>query len=92
MPDVPTIDESGVKGFDGGSWAGLVMPAGTPRDIVMKVSADMEDILKAPAIRQKIRDMGGTVVVKSPDAFAAFAKDEVGKWAKVVKDAGIKAN
>jgi tripartite-type tricarboxylate transporter receptor subunit TctC len=92
LPDVPTIDESGLKGFDGGSWAGMVMPAGTPREIVSKINTDLEGILKSPAMKQRLRDMGGIAFYNSPDGYTSFVKSEVAKWAKVVKDAGIAGN
>ena len=92
LPDVPTIDESGLKGFDGGSWAGLVMPAGTPRDIVTKVNADLEKIMKSPVMKEKILAMGGITVNDSPDEFTAFVTADVARWAKVVKGAGISGN
>lgn len=92
LPNVPTIDESGLKGFDGGSWAGLVMPAGTPRDIVIKINADLEEILKSAAFKEKILSMGGITVRDSPDEFTAFVAGEVATWGKVVKAAGISSN
>ena len=92
LPNVPTIDESGINGFDGGSWAGLVMPAGTPRDVVTKVNTDLEEILKSPAMKEKILSMGGIPVYSSPKQFTAFVTAEVGKWAEVVRDADIRRN
>ena len=92
FPNVPTIDESGFKGFDGGSWAGLVMPAGTPRDIVNKVNADVEVIMNSSSMKEKILSMGGITVRDTPDEFTAFVTGEVATWAKVVKAAGISSN
>lgn len=87
LPDVPTIDESGVKGFDGGSWAGVVMPAGVPRDIVSKVNADLAEILESPTMKQKIRELGGLTAYEAPDRFTAFVAKEVARWARVAKEA-----
>ena len=91
LPGVPTVDESGLKGFDGGSWQGIVMPAGTPREAVNKTSLDLVKLLQSADMREKILVMGGITLGNSPEAFAAFVKAEVGKWAKVVKAAGIRS-
>ena len=90
LPAVPTVAESGLKDFDGGSWQGIVMPAGTPRDAVNKASADLVKMLRAPDTRERILAMGGITLGNSPEEFTAFIKAEVDKWAKVVKAAGIR--
>src|SRR5262245_2119637 len=90
LPDLPTVDESGLRGFDGGSWQGLVMPAGTPREIVGKTSADTVKLLQAADLREKILVMGGIVLGNTPEAFDAFVRAEIAKWAQVVKAAGIR--
>lgn len=90
LPNVPTIDESGLKGFDGGSWQGIVMPAGTPREIVNKVNAELVKALKSPEMKEKILGMGGITLGNSAEEFAAYMKAETEKWAKVVKAAGIR--
>ena len=91
LPNVPTVDESGIKGFDGGSWAGVGMPAGASRDTINKVNADVTKILKSPGMKEKILAMGGIPVIDSPIEFTTFMKSEVDKWARVVKAAGIQA-
>ena len=91
LAGVPTVAESGLKGFDGGSWQGVIMPAGTPRDIVHKASQDLTKMLGAPDTRDRILAMGGIALAHTPDAFTAFVRSEVDKWAKVVKAAGIRA-
>ena len=90
LPDVPTVAEAGVKGFDGGSWQGYIMPAGTPRDIVGKVNHDLVKMLGSTDTREKILAMGGIVVPQTPEQFTAFVRAETDKWAKVVKAAGIR--
>jgi tripartite-type tricarboxylate transporter receptor subunit TctC len=90
LPAVPTIAESGLKGFDGGSWQGIVMPAGSPRDIVNKANQDLTTMLKAPDTRERILAMGGITLGNSPEEFSAFVRTEIEKWAKVVKAAGIR--
>jgi len=91
LPAVPAVAESGVKGFDGGSWQGIVMPAGTPRDIVNKAGQDLTKMLKAPDTREKVLSMGGITLGNSPEEFSVFVKTEMEKWAKVVKAAGIRS-
>jgi tripartite-type tricarboxylate transporter receptor subunit TctC len=90
LPEVPTIDESGLAGFDGGSWQGVVMPAGTPRDVVNDVSVALVRIIKSPEMRERILAMGGIPLGNSPDEFAAFMKAESEKWAQVAKAANVK--
>ena len=92
LPGVPTVDETGLKGFDGGSWQGLVMPAGTPREIVGKIALDVVRLLQSADMKEKIHVMGGITQVNTPEEFAAFVGAEVGKWAKVVKAAGVTFN
>lgn len=90
LPGVPTVSESGLKGFDGGSWQGLTMPAGAPRDAVNKASLDLMKMLKSPDTREKVLAMGGITLGNSPEEFTAFVRNEIEKWAKVVKAAGIR--
>jgi tripartite-type tricarboxylate transporter receptor subunit TctC len=90
LPEVPTIDESGLAGFDGGSWQGVVMPAGTSRDVVNDVSVALVRIIKSPEMRERILAMGGIPLGNSPDEFAAFMKAESEKWAQVAKAANVK--
>lgn len=90
LPDLPTIDQAGVKGFNGSSWQGVAMPAGTPRDIVNRAHAELSKMLKTPANKEKILGMGGIASGNSPDEFAAFVKAEMEKWAKIAKAAKVK--
>jgi tripartite-type tricarboxylate transporter receptor subunit TctC len=91
VPDVPTIAESGLPGFEANAWFGLFAPAGTPRDIVMKLDTEVISIYKDPGFRERFLDpqmfesMAGP-----PEDFAAFIKTERDKWAKVIRDANIK--
>ena len=89
LPDVPTIEEAGLAGFDGGSWQGIVMPAGTPREIVNTVSAEFVKILHAPDMKERIVGMGGIALGTTPEEFTAFMKEEVDKWARVAKAAKV---
>lgn len=90
MPDLQTIDESGVKGYDGSSWQAVVMPAGTPRDIVGKVHQELAAMLKAPDTREKFLSQGALPSGIAPDEFAKFLRAEMEKWAKVAKAAKVK--
>jgi tripartite-type tricarboxylate transporter receptor subunit TctC len=89
LPDVPTIAESGLPSFDGGSWQGVVMPAGTPRERVNAVSGELVKILRSPDMKERIVGMGGIPLGNSPEEFAAFMKAEAEKWAKVAKAAKV---
>jgi len=91
IPDVPTINESGIPGFDASSWFGLVGPAGLPRDIANKISADIARVLKQPEIRERFVSQGADPVGSSPDEFAAYIRAETAKWAQLVKASGAKA-
>ena len=94
LPDVPTIAESGagsdLGGFDGGSWQGVVMPAGAPRDIVDAVNGALVRTMNAPDAKAKVLSMGGIVSSDTPEQFAAFMRAETEKWARVAKAANVK--
>jgi tripartite-type tricarboxylate transporter receptor subunit TctC len=89
MPELPSVEESGIKGFDGGSWNGVVMPAGTPQDIVNKIHAPVAAALRSPAGKEAMLLNGAIAVGSSPAEFAAYIKIEAAKWAKVAKFAKI---
>ncbi len=89
LPDLPTVDQSGLKGFDGSSWNGVVMPAGTPREILVKVNAELVKMLKSPDMREKILQQGGLAGGNSSEEFTAFVRTESEKWAKVAKAARV---
>ena len=90
LPDLPTVEQGGVKGFDGSSWQGVVMPAGTPRDMVAKANAELAKMLKSPDMKEKILQQGGIASGNSPEEFTAFIKNEIDKWAKVAKAAKVR--
>ena len=91
MPDVPTVAESGVPGFEAGSWYGLLAPGGTPRAIVERINAEVVRIVQLPDVRERLTAEAFEVPIDTPEQFAAHIKADVAKWAKVVKAAGIKA-
>ena len=90
-PDVPTIAESGFRGYEALSWSGLSALKGTPQTIVEKLEAAMSKIMTSPAIRQRMETVGFVVPAPGSKAYAAFIKSEVDLWTRVIKTAGIKA-
>jgi len=90
LPGLPTVAESGVPGFDGSSWNGVVMPAGVPREIVMKTNEALAKSLQVPETRERLLALGAMASGNTPDEFAAFIKAEMEKWAKVARAADIK--
>jgi len=88
-PDVPAIGES-LPGFEATSWTGFFAPAGTPRDIVMRLSQETQTIVRLPDVAERLRGLGATPVGNTPEEFAAFLAAETKKWADVVKASGAK--
>jgi tripartite-type tricarboxylate transporter receptor subunit TctC len=88
-PEIATLHETGLPGFEAVQWYGLLAPAGTPRDITDKIYRDASAVLKMPEVRERLSADGATVVAANGEQFAAFIKSETVKWAKVVKAAGI---
>jgi len=91
MPDLPTVAESGLPGFEAISWFGLMAPAGTPAPIVSKVYQQAAKIAVEPAMKAKLAELGLDVTADPPEAMAAIIKADTAKWAKVIQDADIKA-
>jgi len=92
MPDLPTIAETGVKGYEAGSWYGLSAPAGTPRPIIERLHAATTKVMALPDINERLAKAGFEVVTSTPEEFAAFTKSEIQKWGKLVKATGLKAD
>ena len=91
MPDVPTVAESGVPGFEVASWHGMLAPAKVPREIIARLNREIVAILDKPEVRDALLSEGGDIMPGTPEEFAAFLKSEAQKWAKVIKQAGITA-
>lgn len=89
-PEVPTLAESGLAGYELGSWHGVFVPAGTPKDIVAKLNAEIVKAIHSADVQQKLQALGVEPVGNSAETFAAFVRAEVPKWAKVVKESGAK--
>ena len=91
-PDVPTVDEAGVPGYDVAVWFGVLTVAGTPPEIVKRLNGEMVRILTSPEVKERITKSGVEVVASSPEHFGGFLRSEVSRWAKVVQEANIKAD
>jgi tripartite-type tricarboxylate transporter receptor subunit TctC len=92
IPDIPTISEQGLKGFDANNWYGLLAPAKTPRAIVNKLNAEVVKVLNMPDIEQYLFSQGLDPAPTTPEQFGAYVKSEMAKWATVVRAAGASAN
>jgi tripartite-type tricarboxylate transporter receptor subunit TctC len=91
LPDVPTIAEGGVPGFDYNLWIGMFAPAGTPTEVVDKINADVARVLQMPDVRERLAALGAEPMVMTPAEFRKFMREEIDDLAKVAKAAGIKA-
>jgi tripartite-type tricarboxylate transporter receptor subunit TctC len=91
FPDVPTLAEAGVPGYEIGSWQAVYAPAGTPKPIVERLNAEIVKALKSPDVAERFAGLGMEPVANTPAQMAEFNKAEVAKWAKIVKEANIKA-
>lgn len=92
MPDLPTVAEAGVPGFEASSWFGIFAPAGTPREIVAKLQTEIARILKSPEMTERLAQQGAVAVGNTPDAFGAYVQSELIKWAGVVKASGARVD
>jgi tripartite-type tricarboxylate transporter receptor subunit TctC len=92
LPDVPTIAESGVPGYESGAWYGLVAPANTPKAVVDQIAAEVDRIMKLPDVKERFEGPGLVTVGGKPEAFASHINSETEKYAKVIKAANIKAD
>ena len=92
LPDVPTVDQAGVKGFETSAWSGLYAPAGTPADIINRLNAEVVKILKQPSVREQLMAQGAEPVGDTPEEFSRFTLAEISKWAKIIKISGAKVD
>jgi tripartite-type tricarboxylate transporter receptor subunit TctC len=92
LPDIPTIAESGLPGFEATSWFGIVAPAGTPPTIIARINADVNQWLQSPEAKEKLLAQGAVAAGGSPEQFVAYIHAETEKWARVVKASGAKVD
>ncbi|MFO1324003.1 MAG: tripartite tricarboxylate transporter substrate binding protein [Burkholderiales bacterium] len=92
LPDVPTVSENAIPGYEFTTWYGLAAPAGTPRPILDRLNADLRKTMASAEVRDKLASIGGDLTVTSPDEFSAMIKNEIGRWQKLVKDTGLKVD
>jgi len=90
IPDVPTIEEGGLKGFETYAWSGVYAPAGTPKAIVTRLNNELNRILKMPDVREQLAGQGAEAAGNTPEQFKKFTADEISKWAKVIKASGAR--
>jgi tripartite-type tricarboxylate transporter receptor subunit TctC len=90
LPDMPTLDELGLKGFQAVAWNGLTAPARTPKEVIARLNADVIKVVRSAELAERLKAEGSDPVGNSPAQYAAFLRDEIAKWAKVIKQAGIK--
>ena len=92
LSQIPTVDEAGVPGFDATQWYGIVAPAGTPKDIVTKLNAEIRKIMQSKDMLERLNTEGAIAAAGTPEEFGAYIKSEITRWAAVVKAAGMKAD
>ncbi len=92
LPDVPTIAEAGLPNFEVTTWYGVLAPAGTPRPVVTRLNAELVKIMHAPELKERLAAMATEPRTSTPEEFAAYLKQEIAKWAEVVRKAGLKAD
>lgn len=90
LPDVPTVSESGLKGFEALQWFGVFGPAGLPRDLVARLHGEIQRIVQTPELKDRLTKLASEPLVGTPEQFAAFQKSEIAEWAKVVKASGTR--
>lgn len=90
LPDVPTIDESGYKGFEASTTTGILLPAATPKDVVLKLHGALVKVLRLPATKESFQRIGADVLESTPQEFDKLMRSEMAKWSKVVREANVK--
>src|SRR5262249_24334399 len=90
LPDIPTIDELGIKNFDATTWHGLVAPAHTPKDVIATLNRAPASALDDPSVKKSLGDLGVDVIGGTPEEFAAYIKSEIPKWTAIIKASGAK--
>jgi tripartite-type tricarboxylate transporter receptor subunit TctC len=89
-PDLPTMVEAGVPGYEMSGWNGIFAPKGTPPEIVARLHAELAKLLRAPEVREQFAALGAEPIGDTPDHFAAFLKADMARWGKIIKEKGIR--
>jgi tripartite-type tricarboxylate transporter receptor subunit TctC len=92
LPNVPTIQEAGFKGFEAVTWFGLLAPAGTPKEIITRLNAEFNKALQVPELKKRLSDEGANPVGGTPEQFAALIKDEIPRWGRIVVESGARVD
>ena len=92
LPDIPTIDELGIKNFDATTWHGLVAPVRTPREVIAMLNRALAATLSDPSVKKSLGDLGVDIIGGTPEAFAAYIQSEISKWAAIIKASGAKVD
>ena len=92
VPDIPTIAEAGVKGYESTIWIGLMAPGGTPKPVTDRLNAEIAKILARPDLKKAWNEQGAEPMVMTPGEFEKYLNDDIAKWAKVIRGAGIKVD
>ena len=92
LPDLPTLNEAGLAGFDASSWHAMFAPARTPREIIARLNAEIRNVLKIPDVAERVAALGMEAVGSTPEELAEFLREEIARWAKVIRQAGLKAD
>jgi len=92
LPDVPTVAEAGLPGFEVTTWYGILAPAGTPRPMITRLNAELVKAMHSPEMRERLAGIGTDPVTNSPEEFAAYIQAEIRKWGDVIRKAGLKAD
>ena len=91
VPQLPTVAESGLPGYEAGSWYGIIAPAGVPRGVILRLNKEITSVLGTPDFREQLMNAGADPMPNTPEQFAVYLKAEIAKWAKVIKLSGAKA-
>jgi tripartite-type tricarboxylate transporter receptor subunit TctC len=92
MPDVPTVSETGIKGYEVTTWYGVLVPAGTPSSLVARIHADLVRAIRLPEMEARFAAEAGEIVAGTPEAFSSFIARELTKWTKVARTSGAKVD
>jgi tripartite-type tricarboxylate transporter receptor subunit TctC len=91
VPELPTLSEAGVPGFEALTWHGVVVPAATPQPLIERLNRDIVKVLRLPDLRERLESLGAEIAAGTPQDFADYIAREIPKWTKVVKDSGARA-